>query len=164
MTTFLLLPDSSRFAEVGWPRWRLNCSWVHNCCCSLPAQSPWSQVPKNTRPYLPVSSLRLPQSGRPCSGISIPPEAEPPNYTLRHWVVTSCQSQSQSYLTTDRQSASLFWYQATIWDRRPLSLSLPWNLSSHSCGFVPLLPLWWEVWSVVFQPETVLFIRLSVCW
>jgi hypothetical protein len=31
--------------------------------------------------------------------------------------------QSLSYLTTNGQSASLSWYQATIWDLRPILLS-----------------------------------------
>jgi hypothetical protein len=33
------------------------------------------------------------------------------------------KSQSQSYVTTDSQSASLSWCQAPIWDPRPTSLS-----------------------------------------
>jgi hypothetical protein len=35
----------------------------------------------------------------------------------------------QSYLTTDGQSASLSWYQPTIWDPRPIFLSFPRKLS-----------------------------------
>jgi hypothetical protein len=38
------------------------------------------------------------------------------------------QSQNQSYFTTDGQSASLSWSQATIWDPRPISLSVPWKV------------------------------------
>jgi hypothetical protein len=45
------------------------------------------------------------------------------------------KSQSQSYLTIDGQSASLSWYQATIWDPRPIFLSLPLILSSDTWGF-----------------------------
>jgi hypothetical protein len=36
----------------------------------------------------------------------------------------NCQSQSQSYITTDGQSASLSWCQAPIWDPRPIFLLL----------------------------------------
>jgi hypothetical protein len=46
----------------------------------------------------------------------------------------SCNSsQSQSYLMTDGQSASLSWYQAPIWDLWPLLLSLTYL---DSWGFV----------------------------
>jgi hypothetical protein len=37
------------------------------------------------------------------------------------------QSQSENYITTDGQSASLSWYQATVWDPRPTLLSLRGN-------------------------------------
>jgi hypothetical protein len=43
-------------------------------------------------------------------------------------------SLSQSYLTTDSQSASLSWYEATIWDPWPIFLSLAWKLYLDSCG------------------------------
>jgi hypothetical protein len=33
---------------------------------------------------------------------------------------TSVKSQRKSYITADGQSASLSWYQATIWDPRPI--------------------------------------------
>jgi hypothetical protein len=46
----------------------------------------------------------------------------------------SCSNQSQSFLKTDGQSASLFWYQTTICDPRKI-LSLPRKLSTGSCGF-----------------------------
>jgi hypothetical protein len=36
----------------------------------------------------------------------------------------TCQSQSQSYITTDSQSASSSWCQAPIWDPRPIFLIL----------------------------------------
>jgi hypothetical protein len=52
--------------------------------------------------------------------------------------------QSQSYIMTDGQSASLFWCQAPIWDPRPifplLLLRVCW------CG---ALSLWREAWSIV---------------
>jgi hypothetical protein len=70
-----------------------------------------------------------------------PPGTGWPSYTARHWVPFSSppttrratvevfeplphglwltQSRSQSYVTTDSQSASLSWCQAPIWDLRP---------------------------------------------
>jgi hypothetical protein len=42
----------------------------------------------------------------------------------------------KTYLTKDGQSPSMFWYQATIWDPRPVCLSHPRKLSSDSCGFL----------------------------
>jgi hypothetical protein len=47
-------------------------------------------------------------------------------------------SQSQSYFTTDSQSATQSWYQATIWEPPSMFLSLPWKLSSDNWGFVIL--------------------------
>jgi hypothetical protein len=43
---------------------------------------------------------------------------------------------SRSYVSTDGQSASLSWYQTTIWDLRPIFLSLPWKIFSNICGFL----------------------------
>jgi hypothetical protein len=66
-------------------------------------------------------------------------------------------SQSQSYVTTDSQSASQSWCQAPILDSRPifsvLSLIILRQLQICLCG----CPLWGEVWSVVFS-----FSRASV--
>lgn len=42
---------------------------------------------------------------------------------------------SQRYLTTEGQSVSLSWYQATFWDPRLIFLSLPWKVLSDICGF-----------------------------
>jgi hypothetical protein len=62
-----------------------------------------------------------------------------------------CQSQSQSYITTDSQSASPSWCQVPIWDRDhfiPFSL----RLFLDSYRFVDVgRPLWREVGSVVFS-------------
>jgi hypothetical protein len=59
--------------------------------------------------------------------------------------------QSQSYITTDGQSASLTWCQAPIWDPRPvlslLSLIIFRQLWVCWCG----APLWREVGSLVFS-------------
>jgi hypothetical protein len=49
------------------------------------------------------------------------------NYTCRELSRTNYHSQTEFYLTTDGQSASLSWYQATCWDPRPIFLSLLWK-------------------------------------
>jgi hypothetical protein len=55
---------------------------------------------------------------------------------------------SESYVTTDGQSASLSWYKAPIWGLRPNFFSLP----SDSCGFVDMgRSLWREDGSVVYN-------------
>jgi hypothetical protein len=56
--------------------------------------------------------------------------------------------QGQSYLITDGLSASLSWYQATIWDPRPILVKLPWKLSWHLWYFNMVHILWWEGGSV----------------
>jgi hypothetical protein len=45
------------------------------------------------------------------------------------------QSQSQSHITTDSQSASPSWCQAPIWDPRPICLS-PSDFLLDSCGLL----------------------------
>jgi hypothetical protein len=45
------------------------------------------------------------------------------------------QVTSQSFLTTDGQSASLSWYQTSNWDPRPIFLSCSQKLSSDICGY-----------------------------
>jgi hypothetical protein len=57
------------------------------------------------------------------------------------------QNQSQSYITTDSQSASPSWCQAPIWT---LDQYFPFSLwlFLDTCGFVGV---WWEVGSVVFS-------------
>jgi hypothetical protein len=52
---------------------------------------------------------------------------------------TQVQFQSESYLTTDGQSANVSWYQATIWKLRPIFPYRPWNLSSVISSFVFLI-------------------------
>jgi hypothetical protein len=59
------------------------------------------------------------------------------------YVSVSKQSQSQSYVRTDGQSASLSWYQATIWGIRP---------DFYSCGFVDVRrSLWRKNGSAVYN-------------
>jgi hypothetical protein len=63
----------------------------------------------------------------------------------------SCQSQGQSYITTDRLSASPSWYQRPTWEPRPifliLSLIFFYNFEFVDGGS----PLWREVRSVLFS-------------
>jgi hypothetical protein len=61
-------------------------------------------------------------------------------------------SQSQSYITTDGQSASLFWCQAPIWHPRPIFPLLSFIIFRQFDDVGR--PLWREVGSVVF----------SFCW
>jgi hypothetical protein len=59
-------------------------------------------------------------------------------------------SYSQSYLTTDGQSASLSWCQATIWDQRTIFLFSSIEVISRQCGFlITMCPLWREDMSVI---------------
>jgi hypothetical protein len=45
-------------------------------------------------------------------------------------------SQSPSHLATDGQSTSLFLYQTTNWDPRPIFISLLWKICSDICEFL----------------------------
>jgi hypothetical protein len=49
-------------------------------------------------------------------------------------------SDSQIYLTSDIQSASLTWYQVSISDTRPIFQSLPRKLSTEICGILVWAP------------------------
>jgi hypothetical protein len=61
-----------------------------------------------------------------------------------------CQSQSQSYITTDSLSVSPSWYQAPTWDLRPVFPIL--DSFFDSFGFIDEgRPLWREVGSVLFS-------------
>jgi hypothetical protein len=65
------------------------------------------------------------------------------------WHRSQSWHKSQRYLTTDSQSASLSWCQATIRARDQLPFSLKFSLDS--CGFVVLwLSLWREDGSVIY--------------
>jgi hypothetical protein len=54
------------------------------------------------------------------------------------------ECQSQTYLMNDGQSASLSWYQATICEPRPISLSLLGGLPSDICWFFSMDALSYE--------------------
>jgi hypothetical protein len=60
-------------------------------------------------------------------------------------------TQSQSYPMTNSQSTSMSWHQATIWDPRPILLSLPWKLYLVHWGLVIMGHiLWLGDWSVIY--------------
>jgi hypothetical protein len=64
----------------------------------------------------------------------------------------NCQSQSQSYVTTDGQSATLSWCQAPSWDLRPDFFL------SDCCGFVGVgCPLWREDGFVFYNVQCTIF-------
>jgi hypothetical protein len=71
---------------------------------------PSSRFPNCPRPQLPASQQQL---------LTTEPQQQ-----------SQSQVQSQSYLMTDGQSASLSWYQATSKHLRPIFLSLPLKLSA----------------------------------
>jgi hypothetical protein len=99
------------------------------------------QVPRNSCPYFTLSDSRLPQPGGPGPRTYIPPEQGGPvipsstgfpfrrllRFAGLRWKYSNppprgirvCQSQSESYITTDGQLASLSWNKAPICDLRP---------------------------------------------
>jgi hypothetical protein len=81
-----------------------------------------SAVPRDSRPYFIVPILDTPPTWRARSPYLYPPGTGWASYTPGHWVYIN-QSQSQSHIMTDSQSASLSWCQAPIWDPRPIFLS-----------------------------------------
>jgi hypothetical protein len=67
-------------------------------------------------------------------------------------LVTLRQYQSQSYLTTDGQSASLSWYQTPIWNPWPTVLYTSMETSLDSRGFAIMWrPLWREDKAVIYR-------------
>jgi hypothetical protein len=61
-------------------------------------------------------------------------------------------SQSQNYLTTCGQTASLAWCQTTIWDPWPIFFFFSLKFSLDSCVFVIMgFPLWREDRSVIYS-------------
>jgi hypothetical protein len=124
-----------------------------------------------THHHVLLSHLGLPQPGGPDPCIYIPQEQvgpviclgngllfcrplrlaglrwryyNPPTSTCRYQSPTNSQSQSQIYLTTDGQSASLSWCQATIRAHDQFFFLLEIFFIDR-CGFVILWhPLWWE--------------------
>jgi hypothetical protein len=74
-----------------------------------------SRVPRDSWPYITVSDSRLPTPGGPGPCIYIPQEQGdqfiPPN--------TGFHSESESYVTTEGQSASLSWNKESFWGLWP---------------------------------------------
>jgi hypothetical protein len=92
--------------------------------------------------HISLSEIRNPSSWEAKSPHLCPPETGGANFTARpfsspptsRWDTVelfetnsmgTVNLQSQSYLTTDGQLASLSWYQATIWDLQRIFLLLP---------------------------------------
>jgi hypothetical protein len=88
------------------------------------------RVPWYFRPYFTVSDSRLPFLSPPTTRRATV-ELFDPASTLKS------QSQSQSYVTTDGQSATLFWFQAPIWGLRPDFYTV-WLLWVCWCGVLYL--------------------------
>jgi hypothetical protein len=99
-----------------------------------------------THDHILLSQIRDSPHRESQAPYSYPSRTEWPSYTHRHWVPFSsspttrrttvevfelASTKSESYVTTDGQSASLSWNKASIWGLRPESVSL-----SDSCGFV----------------------------
>jgi hypothetical protein len=110
------------------------CQCCHSCL----------EVPKYLRPYLTLPF----EAGFPFSrflrlrGLRWKYSNAPPHVVC---------SSSQSYLTTDDQSASPSLRKASIWDHPPIFLSLPWELSWHLRFFFNLVrPLWREGGPVIY--------------
>jgi hypothetical protein len=80
--------------------------------------------------------------------------------TKNHFRITYdwTRSQSQSYVTTDGQSASLSWNIAPIWGLRP-----DFYYCQTVAGFLLWGALWREDGSVVCQTQSAVISLLSVC-
>jgi hypothetical protein len=100
-------------------------SVVYSCCWALAsAVILWSE-PRGTRDLFYCIRFETRPTWKSRSPYFYPPGTRWPSYIPRHWVRSS---HTQSYITTDSQSASPSWCQAAIWDPRPifpiLSLSI----------------------------------------
>jgi hypothetical protein len=102
MTRYLLLFDSYGLVFVG--RGRVCLLYM------LLLVFFWVRVPWYSRPYFTVSDLRLLFSSPSTTRrVTVKVFDSPPHGLL------SAESESESYVTTDSQSASLSWYKAPIW-------------------------------------------------
>jgi hypothetical protein len=102
-----------------------------------PISSSWRQAPWDSRPEIYFFQLN--------SCCNSP-------YVLCQF---SSQSQSQSYVTTDGQSASLSWNKAPIWGLRP---------DSHYCRTIAGLliwGLWWEDGSVFYNVQCTIYLHFA---
>jgi hypothetical protein len=114
MTRCLLLFGSYGLVFVGRPIWREDGSIFCICCWLLPAQSFSGPSPLGLATIFTVSYLRLPFSS-PSTTCRVMVEALGSAATR----VTEYLSQSQSYIMTDGQSASLSWNKAPTWGLQP---------------------------------------------
>jgi hypothetical protein len=143
---FLCLTITFFLLHVGRPLW-----WEDSCViCS--AITHWLES-RRTRNRILLPHLRLPQPGGPGPCIYLPKEQGGPvihpalnslsvtSYDLQgygggiltrlHTGILSPQSESQSFITTDGQSASLPWCQLPIWDPQPIFLRTSWMIFSQ---------------------------------
>jgi hypothetical protein len=114
MTRFLFLSDSCWFVTVGRPLWRQDGSVVYNCCCISPAVS--SPAGLTTIIYCLIRDSPILEG-------QIPVFISPRDRVNRLYPRLN---QSQSYITTDGQSASL------VWDSLPICLIF-WRIPMRSC-------------------------------
>jgi hypothetical protein len=123
--------------------------WVYNLLVQLlrglASAFTLASKSRRTHAHILLSHIRLPPTWRSRPPYLYPPGTWWPSYTPGHWVPfssplttlrasvevfwpastrfwRSCQSQSQSYITTDGQSDILSWCPAPIWDPRPIFL------------------------------------------
>jgi hypothetical protein len=123
---------------MGCPPWRDDRSVIssYNCYWAFPAPSLSHSSPAELET---VSYCRILVWGPFLSPLTnLRKYCNPSPY----WV--QLVSQSQSYSTTEAQSASLSRYQVTIWDPRPISASLPGKLYLDSLAIVIMRRLLWR--------------------
>jgi hypothetical protein len=121
------------------PLWREDGSIIYNCCWPSPAQSFSGLIPAGLITIFYCLRFKIPSTWKVRSPYLYPRGRPWPNYIPRHWVPFSSPpttrratvevfepastggtdsltklSQSQSYVTTDGQSASLYWNKAPI--------------------------------------------------
>jgi hypothetical protein len=116
-TRLLLLADSCGFVDVGRSLWRENGSAVYNFCWSSPAQSFLGRGPTGLVTIFCCIRFETPPTWMAGSPYVYPPGTGWPSYPPRHSALV--ESESESYVTTDGQSASLPWNKAHIWGLCP---------------------------------------------
>jgi hypothetical protein len=112
----LLLPGSFGFVDVGPLLWWEDGCAAYSCCWFSPMQS-------STLTEVSVS-VQLEHWQKPAAIVSYTPvlSSEKASH-INKWSALT-QSESQSYIMTNSQSASLSWCQTTIWDSRLIFILL----------------------------------------